>query len=65
MLNPVSWNPTPKEGGLLAKVVPKHEHNNYVDPLASISMGATRRYSLDPLYATCICSIQSQEYFPI
>ena len=36
MLNPVSWNPTLKEGGLLAKVVPKHEHNNYVDPLASI-----------------------------
>ena len=21
----MSWNPTPKEGGLLAKVVPKHE----------------------------------------
>ena len=25
--------PTPKEGGLLAKVVPKHEQSNYVDTL--------------------------------
>ena len=41
MWNPVSWNPTPKKGGLLAKVVPKHEHSNYVDPLASIIMGET------------------------
>ena len=37
MWNPVSWNPTLKEGGLLAKVVPKHKHSNYVDPLASIT----------------------------
>ena len=37
----VSWNPTSKEGGLPAKVVPKHEHGNYVDPLASIPMGPT------------------------
>ena len=35
MWTSVSWNPTQKEGGLLAKVVPKHEHRNYVDPLAS------------------------------
>ena len=41
MWNPMSWNPTPKEGGLLDMVVPKHEHRNYVDPLASIPMGAT------------------------
>ena len=41
MWNPVSWNPTPKEGGLLAKVVPKHEHNISVDPLSSIPMGET------------------------
>ena len=41
MWNPVSWNPKPKEGELLAKVVPKHEYSNYVDPLASIPMGAT------------------------
>ena len=56
--NPVSWNPTPKEGGLLTKVVPKHEQSNYVDPLAGIPMGETssrtRRYSWDPRYATCI-----------
>ena len=39
--NPVSWNPTPKEGGLLAKVVPKYEHRNYEDQLDSIIMGAT------------------------
>ena len=36
MWNSVSWNTTAKEGGLRAKVVPKHEHRNYVDPLASI-----------------------------
>ena len=41
MWNLVSWNPTPKEGGLFAKVVPKHEHNIYVDPLASTPMGET------------------------
>ena len=41
MWNPVSWNPTQIEGGLLANVLPKHEHNNYVDPLASIPMGET------------------------
>ena len=28
--------PFTKEGKVLAKVVQKHEHNNYVDPLASI-----------------------------
>ena len=39
MWNLVSWNPTPKEGGLLAKVVPKHEHSLCVDPLSSIPMG--------------------------
>ena len=37
----MSWNPTPKEGGLLDKVVPKHERTIYVDPLASIHMVAT------------------------
>ena len=41
MWNPVSWNPTPKEGGLLAKVVSKDEYSNYVDSLASIPMGET------------------------
>ena len=41
MWNPVSWSPTPKEGGLLVKVVQKHEHSNYVDPLSSIPIGAT------------------------
>ena len=40
MRNPVSWNPTLKEGELLAKVVPKHEHSFYKDPIASIPMGA-------------------------
>ena len=35
----MSWNPTLKEGKLLAMVVPKYEHSNYVDPLASIPMG--------------------------
>ena len=35
----VSWNPTPKKGRLLARVVSKHEHSTYVDPLASIPMG--------------------------
>ena len=58
MWNPLSWNPTPKEGGLLAKVVSKREHRNYMDPLASIPMGKnssrTRKYSWDPLYATYI-----------
>ena len=39
MWNLVSWNPIPKEGGLLSKVVPKHEHSIYVDRLASIPMG--------------------------
>ena len=39
MWNPVSWKPTPKEGGLLDKVGSKHEHSVYVDPLASIPMG--------------------------
>ena len=34
-------DPIPKEGRLLAKVVTKHGHRNYVDPLASISMGET------------------------
>ena len=33
--------PTPKEGGLLVKVVSKHEHSIYVDPLASIPIKAT------------------------
>ena len=41
MWNPVSWKPTPKEGTLLANVVPKYEHKIYVDPLASIPMGVT------------------------
>ena len=41
MWNPVSWNPTQKEGGLHAKVVPKYGHRKYKDPLASIPMGAT------------------------
>ena len=41
MWNPVSWDPTLEEGVLLAKVVPKHEHNILVNPLASIPMGAT------------------------
>ena len=38
MCNLVSWNPTLMEGGLLAKVVLKHEHSNCVDQLASIPM---------------------------
>ena len=41
MWNPVSWNSTPKKGRLLAKVVPKHKHSNYVDPLTSIPTGET------------------------
>ena len=41
MWNPVSWNPAPKEGGLLAKILPKHENRNYVDPLTSSSMAET------------------------
>ena len=39
MQNQVLYNPTPKKGGLLAKVAPKHEHNFYVDPLSSLPMG--------------------------
>ena len=59
MQNPVSWNTTPKEGGLLAKVVTKHENNIQVDPLASIPIWGkhsqrTRRSSWDPVYATFI-----------
>ena len=58
MWNPFSWISKLKEGKVLAKVVPKHEHSNYVDPLASISMGQNssriKRYSWDPLYATCV-----------
>ena len=58
MWNPVSWNPTPKEGRLLAKVAPKHERRNYVDQLASIPMGQhssrTMKNSWDPLNATWI-----------
>ena len=41
MWNTLSWNPTPKEGGLLTKVVPKHERKTYMDQLASIPVGAT------------------------
>ena len=41
MWNAVSWNPTLKEGGLLAKVVPKHEHSNHLDLVASNPMGET------------------------
>ena len=41
MWNPTSLNTSPKEDGLLVKVVPKNEHRNYVNPLASIPMGAT------------------------
>ena len=58
MWNPVSWNPPQKQGGQLAKVIPKHEHSIYVDPLASIPMGQhsekTSRYNWYPLYDTCI-----------
>ena len=47
-----------KEGGLLSKVVPRHEHNMYVDPLPSILIGydisRTSRCVWDSLYATCI-----------
>ena len=54
MSNPMSWNLTPKKGGLLAKVVPKDENNNYVDQLVSIPMGKHNsrliRYSWDSLY---------------
>ena len=42
MWNLLSWNLTPKEGGILAKVVPKHEHSDYVDPVVSISTGETK-----------------------
>ena len=41
MWNLVSWYPTPKEGGVLAKLEQKYEHNIYVDPLASNPMGTT------------------------
>lgn len=38
------WNPVMKlfteKGGLLAKVVPKHEHSIYMDQLASIPVVA-------------------------
>ena len=58
--------PTPKEGGLLSKVLPKHEHNIQVDPLASISMGATQfknqEIQLGPSLCYMKCSLQSQEY---
>ena len=57
MWNPVSWNPTLREGRLFAKVVLKYEHINYVDPLASIPKGqhsSEQGYKWDPLYATCI-----------
>ena len=35
----MSYSSTPNEGGLLAKVVPKHEHKNYMVRLDSIHMG--------------------------
>ena len=38
MWNSVSWNPTMKQVKLFTKVVSKHEHSNYMDPLASIPM---------------------------
>ena len=41
MWNSVSWNPTPKECILIAKVVTKNEHTKYVDQPASIPMGET------------------------
>ena len=69
MWNSVLWNPTPKEGGLLAKVVPKHGHSNYVIPLASIPMGQhssrTTRHSWDPVYATCIADSNLKSTFMI
>ena len=39
--------PYTKKGGLLVKVVPKHEHNIYVDLLASIPMGAIHQKQED------------------
>ena len=50
----MSWNPTPKEGGLLAKVVRKHEHSNYMDPLASIPMGGNIVQELEDIVGTLI-----------
>ena len=41
MWNMEPRNPTPKEGRLLSKVLAKHEHRNYVDPLACIPMKKT------------------------
>ena len=47
--------PYNKKGGLFAKVVPKHEHIFYFDPVESILMGElstrTRRCVWDPIYA--------------
>ena len=66
MWNLVSWNPTPEEGGLFANVVPKQEHNIYVDPLASILMGATQFKNQEMLLGPSLCymhySLQSHEY---
>ena len=47
----MSWI-TPKEDGLLAKVVSKHEHSNYVDPLASIPMGGNIVQELGDIVGT-------------
>ena len=74
MWNPVSWNPTLKEGELLAMVVPKYEHSNYVDPLASIPMGGNIVQELGDIVGSLLMlhasESQSQEYlsdptFPI
>ena len=50
--NLLSWNPTLKEGGLLSKVVLKHEHSIYVDPVASTPMGGTIVQELGNVVAT-------------
>ena len=37
----MSRKPTPKEGRLLVKVIPKYELINYIDPLVIIPMEET------------------------
>ena len=63
--NLVSWKPTMKEGGLLAKVVPEHEHRNYLDPLASILVGVTQFKNQEIQLGPSLCymnfTLQSQE----
>ena len=54
MCNTVSWNPTPKEGGLPVKVVPKHDTSNYVDQLASKPIGNIVDKPGDIVWSRCM-----------